>query len=98
VQRAFEELYGEEGSFGIDLAAAVKGNRIGSMLLDNLPENFGRMAKGRGPIGLLKALPPIVPNHWPQQSVRRINGFAEENTFRANAAQIRRRVGHAANV
>jgi hypothetical protein len=98
VERALEKLDRKESPFGIDLAAAVKGNRIGPMLLDNLSEGFGSMAKGGGPIGLLKALPAIVPNHWPKQAVGGIDSFAEEDAFGANAPEIRRRIRHTANV
>src|SRR5438132_1062221 len=83
-----EELADEVDGFGIELAAAVKGDRFGAVRVEDVGEDFAHIAKRRRPIDGTKAIVSAQTEVRTRQAIGSVDGWAELGAFGADAAEI----------
>ena len=88
VQSALEELADEVRGLGVELAAAVEGDRIGAVGVQDVGETFGGVAQGGVPAGCLELFAALCGGCAGISGGRGRGSLAEQQALGANAAEV----------
>ena len=86
-----EELADQVDRFGVELAAAVEGDRFGAVGVEDVGEDLADVAKCGGPIDPAKAIVSAEAELRMGQAIGGVDGRAELGALGADAAEVGRR-------